>query len=819
VTGPRVMDPHETGAHESGGGVPPRALSRVLSDGATLRRWGFDLAAVAILVSCAIVGFGPTFAGPAYLFAGFGALLLGIAVAVAGAIWRWGALIVAAATILVYVVFGGALAAPATTIAGFIPTLDTLVQLATGVVFSWKQYLTSLAPLSAGDSFLVVPYLSTLVVTVVTATIALRARRSGWAVLPAGVFLAFVIAFGMTSTALPIVQGAVFAATAIAWLAYRRALVLRQDSIDAGSTGRVSTMRRVAAGAGVLAIAVAIGAAGSAVAAPTGSRYVLRDVIIPPLDLRQYASPLQSFRGLVRDHKDDVLFTVSGLPDQGRVRLATLDAYDGIVYNVARDGTGASASFSRLGDGIAATTEGTPATVTITLDELAGVWLPGVGYLTSVQYEGERADELRRSTFYNRSSGVAVVTAGLRSGDSYTIETVVPAAPTSTELAEAVAAPFALPAPVDVPEAAPAVAGELASGASTPYEQASALAKTLSEKGFFSHGLEGDAYSRSGHGSERLQQMLVADDWIGDDEQYATAMALMASQLGLPSRVVMGFYPEDYDGGTLAVTGDDLHAWVEVAFAELGWVTFDPTPPEDQVPTDQQTEPQKELQPQTLQPPPPVQENVELPPDIPEDEGDDDDRPGDAGPWLFILGMTAAGLGIIAILLAPFFAIVALKLRRRRLRRTRPEAADRVSGAWDEAVDTARDLGTPLDPGGTRLEGAAQLSAAFDTPTAVAVAERAEARVFGPGDPDDADVAAIWTDVDGLVDHMRGTVGPWRRLRSRVSLRSLRSPSGGRGRRARTTIPEAPETAPDAQDTASGTASDTASGTDERDQS
>ena len=60
------------------------------------------------------------------------------------------------------------------------------------------------------------------------------------------------------------------------------------------------------------------------------------------------------------------------------------------------------------------------------------------------------------------------------------------------------------------------------------------------------------------------------------------------------------------------------------------------------------------------QPPPPVQENVELPPDIPEDEGDDDDRHVDAGPWLFILGMTAAGLGIIAILLAPFFAIVAL---------------------------------------------------------------------------------------------------------------------------------------------------------------
>jgi hypothetical protein len=59
---------------------------------------------------------------------------------------------------------------------------------------------------------------------------------------------------------------------------------------------------------------------------------------VPPFDITDYPSPLQSFRGYVRDDADKTLFTVTGLPKDGRVRLATMDAYDGIVYNVSDDG-------------------------------------------------------------------------------------------------------------------------------------------------------------------------------------------------------------------------------------------------------------------------------------------------------------------------------------------------------------------------------------------------------------------------------------------------------------------------------------------------
>ena len=40
-----------------------------------------------------------------------------------------------------------------------------------------------------------------------------------------------------------------------------------------------------------------------------------------------------------------------------------------------------------------------------------------------------------------------------------------------------------------------------------------------------------------------------------------------------------------------AATGDDVHAWVEVEFDGGGWVPFNPTRPEDQVPNDQTTKP------------------------------------------------------------------------------------------------------------------------------------------------------------------------------------------------------------------------------------
>ena len=62
--------------------------------------------------------------------------------------------------------------------------------------------------------------------------------------------------------------------------------------------------------------------------------------------------------------------------------------------------------------------------------------------------------------------------------------------------------------------------------------------------------------------------------------QFATAMAVMARDLGIPARVAVGYLPGRYDAmsGTYTVRAGDAHAWVEVNFAAHSWVPFDPTP-------------------------------------------------------------------------------------------------------------------------------------------------------------------------------------------------------------------------------------------------
>ncbi len=743
--------------------------------GLELRRWVLDTVASALLLTVAVVGFWPTFGGPGYLPAAVGALVLGVGIAAAATALRWGILPVAGLTVGAYVLFGTALALPHLGLAGVIPSGPSLRALAVGVVTSWKELLTTVAPVGTGDSHLLVPFLLLLVGGVLTASLALRVHPPAWALLPAAVVLAAQIALGTSEPAAPLVQGVLFAVVAVAWLALRQAWQPARAAVAVGEGGepRGMALRRLLGAVAVLAVAVGAGLVTSA-AAPAGPRYVLRDVIIPPFDVRQYPSPLQSFRGYVRDYPEDALFTAEGLPEGARIRVATMDAYTGMVYNVSDDGAGASSAFTPVRSTMSADAEGDPATIRIEIGELRGVWLPDAGAVQSIDFSGPRAEELRRAAYYNEATGTGVVTARLAQGDAYTFRTLLPDEPSDERLADETFAPLRMPKQQGVPVEFAEIAAEIVADAATPIEQVRALERTLSQDGFFSHGLEGQVLSRAGHGAERISTLLGGDQWVGDDEQYAVAMALLAGQLGIPARVVMGFYPdEDAPAGPFAATGENLHAWVEVAFSESGWVAFDPTPPEDQVPTDQTTKPRADPKPQVLQPPPPEQEPVDLPPTVPDERGaEDEDNPlaGILGIIALVLG---AVMGVLAVLLGPFVVIGALKAARRRRRRGAERPADRISGGWDELIDRASDYGTPIRRGRTRAEDAVVVREAFEEPQVATLARRADAEVFGPGDPTPADVEAFWAEVDGIVGGMGARAGFWRRLGARLNLRSL----------------------------------------------
>lgn len=68
----------------------------------------------------------------------------------------------------------------------------------------------------------------------------------------------------------------------------------------------------------------------------------------------------------------------------------------------------------------------------------------------------------------------------------------------------------------------------------------------------------------------------------GHCETFATAMALVLREHGIPSRLVTGFAGGERGpfGSYYLVRGRDAHAWVEAwCGPRLGWVAFDPTPP------------------------------------------------------------------------------------------------------------------------------------------------------------------------------------------------------------------------------------------------
>jgi hypothetical protein len=97
------------------------------------------------------------------------------------------------------------------------------------------------------------------------------------------------------------------------------------------------------------------------------------------------------------------------------------------------------------------------------------------------------------------------------------------------------------------------------------------------------HLAKGFRYSRSlrsVHGRDPVEHFLLARKQ-GHCEYFASAMVLMLRAVGVPARLVTGFLGGAWNryGGYMVVRQGDAHAWVEVWFESLGWVTFDPTPP------------------------------------------------------------------------------------------------------------------------------------------------------------------------------------------------------------------------------------------------
>jgi len=83
-----------------------------------------------------------------------------------------------------------------------------------------------------------------------------------------------------------------------------------------------------------------------------------------------------------------------------------------------------------------------------------------------------------------------------------------------------------------------------------------------------------------------LQKENPVDDFLfrsrqGHCEYFASSMVLMLRSLGIPARFTTGYLGGEFSPfeGYYVVRQSDAHAWVEAYLPDLGWTTFDPTPP------------------------------------------------------------------------------------------------------------------------------------------------------------------------------------------------------------------------------------------------
>jgi hypothetical protein len=490
---------------------------------------------------------------------------------------------------------------------------------------------------------------------------------------------------------------------------------------------------------------------------------------VQPFDPRDYVSPLAGFRSFWRQPQATATqFSVIGLPAGSRIRLATLDSYDGIVFSVGSDRvTSESGSFTRVPyrfdqSGV----EGDRVSISVTIDAYAGVWMPTVGQFESVEFQGDSATDLRNALRYNDVSGTAAVIGGLSAGDSYTATAVVPNQPTAAEIPSLTPGSAAVPTPTGIPAEVGTTLDEYTAGVEGAGQKLEAMLAGLASEGFVSHGVRLDEpASRSGHAADRIVELLTAPQMIGDAEQYAVTAALMAHELGFPARVVMGFLPTSPE-----ITSSDVSAWIEVNTSEYGWVAFDSTPPVREIPDALPPDTAQVSRPPTVVPPPVVDSERFDRQTTPDTE---QELPPNLDPVLQAILAIVRVIGwvlvVAAILVSPFLVIVGAKVRRRRLRRRAPSTIEKISGGWREFEDAVVDHGLSPAASATRSEVAA-IAGGVQSQVLAAVADRA---VFSPDEPAQTDAESVWRAVDELHASLDEGLSRWQKLRARISLRSL----------------------------------------------
>lgn len=353
-------------------------------------------------------------------------------------------------------------------------------------------------------------------------------------------------------------------------------------------------------------------------------------------------------------------------------------------------------------------------------------------------------------------------------GQTYTARslTITPTAEQMRELSVPVIGPSLRPfveLPADVPPSIVSTAREVTASARTEYDKALALQDFFRNGDFRYSETAPVADGYDGNGLSVVAAFLKRK--AGYCVHFASAMAVMARAIDIPSRIAVGYAPGQVlgvrDGETVYVnTSDDLHAWTELFFEGAGWIRFDPTTSIGSATSFQ--EPASAL-------PEGSDESTGSTGGRDRNEGATQDRRSAAAKGTAPRTLAVAGGVVLLVLAAP--GVLRVLRRRRRLQR----GAQSAEPLWRELEDVARDLRLDVSDTDTPRGFASRLSSrpGIDDQALERLLLRVERERFArsPGEP----AAHAVADTVSLISALRTASPPADRWRARLLPRSLGS--------------------------------------------
>ena len=623
-------------------------------------------------------------------------LALGAVIAVTGAVARW-ARVAAPLVVLVQVLASGALASAMLTGSPVPvgPAWARLLEELDGAATSAREYAAPVPAAAEGVHPLLI--LGGLVCLLLVDVLACTLRRVPLAGLP--LLTVYSVPVSLLAEG---VSWWVFTLTAAGFLAmlflqvneqlarWGRPLGTEEASDPTGFGVRTGAVRATAGLIGAVTTALAVGLP---LLIPTMDLNLLEggtgpgdgDIVIrnPTTDLR---------RNLSRGDDIPLVQVRTSDPDPSYLRVAALNRFSENEWSSGNR----EVPTSQLAQGEMPALQGVAGTVSRTevdYDVSIGsgfesVWLPTQAPISQISAAGDWRYDVTTMDFL---SGDGNTTEGLRySMTAVELDLSAQAMARAGSSGGQVGEEF-----VDLPDGIPAFVTNLAfqvtRNAPSRFEKAQALQDWFREDGGFTYDINSD----EGNGTDDLVRFLSEGEGgrTGYCEQFASAMAVMARSVGIPSRVAVGFLePRKIGRDTWEYSAWDMHAWPELYFPGSGWVRFEPTPAGRAEGVPGYTTAQVPELPGAEAPAVPRQgeelpdrgeSESAAPEDTAVDEGGDE-----AGgvPWLPLVGGFAGLLVVVTLVLLPG------NVRRGR---TRSRLGAGPEAAWLELRDTAVDLRIP----------------------------------------------------------------------------------------------------------------------------